>query len=364
LPPTFGLIVLLGFLWNLLKVAVPISVLVWLIAFFASRYSFLRHSNNKQGLSLSIASGAAILVCGVLIFGQIIFPLTPLLPRTNPTAADLVGTWVPTDVALQKMADNNFIFSIHRITINPDGTMSMVNVPGAWINPNKNSTTNLYSGNGTWEMLGEGKEKKVQITLNSINSTLQLDWLYPTSEFGMNLIYFRLSGTDNFASFEKCGAPFLRMKDERFAPFLEALSKIDRNVLGFTPISLEARVDVEGTIGETDVMLHIYDDTRRTVTFKQLGNSYQWTSEQEIHEGKDKWTDYDGALWVESITIEYQTENINGIPLNTLWINYIGRDSMRSTFQDGLTLKDVQPIIEEWRLWRQTQPPLSVSLCP
>jgi hypothetical protein len=179
----------------------------------------------------------------------------------------------------------------------------------------------------------------------------------------MNLIYFRLSGTDNYASFEKCGTPFLRMNDKRFVPFWEALSKIDRDALGFTPISLEARVEVEGTIGETDVMLHIYGDTSRTVTLKKVGNSYQWIHEQEIHEGKDRWTDYDGAVWVESITIEYQTENINGIPPNTIWIDYIGRESMNSSL-DGLTLKDVQPKIEEWKIWRQSQPPSSVSLCP
>jgi hypothetical protein len=283
--------------------------------------------------------------------------------QISPANADfLMGTWVPTDTSLKKMAESNFNFSIHRVTINQDGTLSMTNIPLAWINSNANSSLDYYTGDGKWEIV-EGRKKKVQITLNSIDSPFQLDWLNPTNEIEMNLIYFPLSGTDNFASFEKCSTPFLRMNDKRFAAFWDALSKIDRNALGFTPISPEARVEYEGTIGETDVMLHVYDDTSRSLTFKKVGDAYLWVHEQEIHEGKDKWTDYDGALWVESITIEYQTENINGIPLNTLWIHYIGRETMRSSL-DGLTLKDLQPIIEEWRSWRQTQPPLSVSLCP
>lgn len=363
MPPTFGLFLLIGLLVNLLKLAVPVSILSWIIAFLVSRYLFLRHSADKQQISLFIASGIALLVFGGLLCGQVVSPLDSISTKYTATANDLVGTWVPTDVALERMADGHFKFSVHRISINQDGTLSMINIPSAWINPNTDSSSHFYSGDGTWKILDEGKEKKIQISLNSINSLIHLDWLYPISEPGMNLIYFRLSGTDNFASFEKCGPPFLRMNDKRFAPFWEALSKVDRDALGFTPISPEARVEVEGTIGETDVMLHVYGDTSRTVTFKKVGNSYQWIHEQEIHEGKDKWTDSDGAVWVESITIEYQTENINGIPLNTVWINYIGRNSMKSSI-DGLTLKDVQPIIEEWQIWRQSQPPSSVSLCP
>ena len=363
MPPTFGLFLLIGLLVNLLKLAVPISVLSWIIVFLASRYLFLRHSPNKQRLSLSIASGMAVLVFGVSLCGQVVSLLAPISTKYIATANDLVGTWVPTDAALEKMANSHFKFSVHRISINQDGTLSMINIPSAWINPNADSSLNFYSGDGIWKMLDDGKEKKVQITLDSTNSPIQLNWLYPISEFGMNLIYFQLSGVDNYASFEKCGAPFLRMNDKRFAPFWEALSKIDRNALGFTPIPPEARVEVGGTIGETDVILQIYDATSRTITFKKVGNSYQWIHEQEIHEGKDKWTDYDGAVWVEEIIIEYQIEDINGIPLNTIWIDYRGRDVWKSS-QDGLTLNDVLPIIEEWRIWKQSQPPLSVSLCP
>lgn len=355
MPPTFGLFLLISLLLNLLKLAVPISILSWIIAFLGSRYLFLRHSDNKQRLSLSIASGMAILVFGVSICGQVFSPIASIFTKYTATANDLVGTWVPTDAALEKMADSHFKFSVHRISINQDGTLSMINIPSVWINSNTDSSSNFYSGDGRWTILDDGTEKKIQIALNSTNSPIQLDWLYPTSEFGMNLIYFQLSGTHNSASFEKCGAPFLRMNDKRFAPFWEALSKIDRDKLGFTPIAPDARVEVGGTTGETDVILQIYGDTSRTVTFKKVGNSYEWIHEQEIHEGKDKWT--------EEIVVEYQTENIDGIPLNTIWIDYRGRDVWK-TSQDGLTLKDIQPIIEEWRIWRQSQPPSSVSLCP
>jgi hypothetical protein len=63
---------------NLLKLAVPISVLSWIIAFLVSRYLFLRHSANKQRLSLSIASGMAVLVFGVSMCGQVVSLLAPI----------------------------------------------------------------------------------------------------------------------------------------------------------------------------------------------------------------------------------------------------------------------------------------------
>ena len=48
--------------------------------------------------------------------------------------------------------------------------------------------------------------------------------------------------------------------------------------------------------------------------------------QQEIHEGPGRRVDYDGALWTEEIVIQYQTEPVNGIPLNTISIEYIGPD--------------------------------------
>jgi hypothetical protein len=365
-PPTFGIIVLIGWLLKFLIVAIPLSILIGAIAFLVFRFYSLKRPENKQRINLLVASGVIVFAFWIFVCvgGQLVFPVMEFFDKTSPAKVDfLVGTWVPTDAALQSMAESNYGFSAHRITFNPDGSLSIANVPSAWIKPQTDSTLDFYSGNGKWEIVDDTKGKKIQIYLDSIDSPIMMDWLNPRSEFDMNLIYFRLSGADNFASFEKCSSPFLRMKDERFTPLWDALSKVDRDTLGFTPISPDARVEYEGTIGETDVMLHVYGDTSRTVTFRKLGDSYQWIHEQEIHEGKDKWTDYDGAVWVESITIEYQTEDINGIPLNTIWIDYTERDS-RTSSQDGLSLKDVQPIIEEWKIWKQSQPPLSISLCP
>ncbi len=364
MPPTFGLFVLMGLLWKFTIVTVPISFIIGVITFFVFRFLFRKQPNKK--INLPVVSGMTVVVFLMLVCAcsQFIFPLMDFSSQISPAKSDfLIGTWVPTDTALKKMAESNLNFSTHRITINQDGTLSMTNIPSAWINPHTNSTLDFYTGDGKWEIV-EGKEKKVQVILNSSDSPIQLDWLYPTSEFGMNLIYFRLRGTDNFASFEKCGAPFLRMEDERFTPLWKALSKIDRDKLGFTPISTEERVEITGIIGETDISLAIYGDTSRSISFKKDGNSYEWIYEDETYEGKDKWTDYDGALWTESIFIGYQTEEINGFPLNTVFIDYTGRDPIMLDRRFNFTLQDVKPILEEWRIWRQSLPPRSVSLCP
>jgi hypothetical protein len=126
------------------------------------------------------------------------------------------------------------------------------------------------------------------------------------------------------------------------------------------------RVEVDGTIGSNDVTLHVYADTSRTIAFKKVENSYKWIAEQEIHRGPRQRMDNDGALVQESISVDYQTEPWNGIPLNTIWINYTGGDDPRllNKHLSGLTLQDIKPILEEWRQWRAQQPPLSVSLCP
>jgi hypothetical protein len=287
-PPTFGIIVLLGWLLKFLLMAIPLSILIGTIAFLVFRFFSREQPENKRRINLPVASGVTVLVFWIFVCigGQLVFPVMDFFNKISPAKVDfLIGTWVPTDTALERMAESNYGFSTHRITFNQDGSLSIANVPSAWINPQADSASSFYSGNGKWEILDEGKEKKLQIYLDSVDSPIQLDWLYPTNEFGMNLIYFRLSGADNFASFEKCGAPFLRMNDERFIPLWDALSKIDRDTLGFTPIPPEARVEYEGTIGETDVMLHVYDDTSRSLTFKKAGNTYQWVHEQEIHEG-------------------------------------------------------------------------------
>lgn len=216
----------------------------------------------------------------------------------------------------------------------------------------------LYSGTGDWRILATGDDARIELKLASLETPIEMDWL-----IRLNLIYFKLSGADNYASLEKCGPPSSHITDAEFEPLRAALGKVDRIALGFTPISPEARIEVIGTIGETDIELHIYGDTSRTIFFRNLGSAYQWVHEQEIHTGKDSWTDYDAARWEERITVEYQTEERNGIPLNQTWVNYRTRNSMTASW-DGLTLDEVQPIIDEWKLWRASQPPSSSSLCP
>ena len=55
------------------------------------------------------------------------------------------------------------------------------------------------------------------------------------------------------------------------------------------------------------------------------------------------------ATFRESILIEYQTEPVNGIPTNQLHVRYSGRDSTLTRPRE-LTLAEVQPMIEAWKV--------------
>lgn len=144
------------------------------------------------------------------------------------------------------------------------------------------------------------------------------------------------------------------MDDEALKPFLDAMEKVDRASLGFTPIPPDARVEIEWATWRDagyDVMLHIYADTSRTVAFRREGDgSYRWIHEQEIHTGPRQYATADAGRVYERIAITYETEPVSGAPLNMLFITYSGEDPrlrLKSSFD--LTLEDVLPILEEWR---------------
>jgi len=86
---------------------------------------------------------------------------------------------------------------------------------------------------------------------------------------------------------------------------LEAVAKVDRQALGFSPVSRDAVIHLErGPRDGYDVMLHIDGKTSRTIAFKSVGSGYDWIGEQEIFEGPRKYKTVDGEF-LEPITLTY-----------------------------------------------------------
>ena len=93
--------------------------------------------------------------------------------------------------------------------------------------------------------------------------------------------------------------------DPRVTPMLEAVAKVDRQALGFSPVSRDAVIHLErGPRDGYDVMLHIDGKTSRTIAFSSVGSGYEWIGEQEIFEGPRKYKTVDGEF-LESITLTY-----------------------------------------------------------
>jgi hypothetical protein len=129
---------------------------------------------------------------------------------------------------------------------------------------------------------------------------------------------------------------------------LEAIAAVDRATLGFTEIPKVGRVQLEeGGNAPYDAMLHIYAGTSRTVAFRKTVAGYKWIAEQEVTYGPKNFTTVDGTFQ-ENIVIEYQTERVNGVPLNQIVIDYHGDDT-RLADRDHLTIANIKPILEEWK---------------
>jgi hypothetical protein len=138
------------------------------------------------------------------------------------------------------------------------------------------------------------------------------------------------------------------LSDPRILPLLKAMDQVDRAALGFSPIATNTQISLELQSGSTyDAMLHVYGATSRTIAFRKTGSGYRWISEQEIYEGP-KWHQTVDGTFREQMVIEFQTEQVNGIPTNTLSIRYTGSDP--NLEGRNFTLADVRPILEEWRV--------------
>jgi len=132
-------------------------------------------------------------------------------------------------------------------------------------------------------------------------------------------------------------------------PFWKAIAAINRDSLGFTPISEKSDISLEGKslFDHTyDAILHIDYKTSRTIAFRKKGDEYIWIGEQEIHMGPRRYTTADGTI-NEKIIINYDIEPISGFPLNEISVVYDGPDSLLS-WRHKLRLVDVDSIIAQW----------------
>ena len=128
---------------------------------------------------------------------------------------------------------------------------------------------------------------------------------------------------------------------------LKAMEEVGRVDYGFTPISTNAQIRLEvASGGAYDAMLHVYDDTSRTIAFRKTPSGYRWISEQEIHRGPG-WRQTVDGTFQEEIIVEYQTEKVNGIPTNFVWITYSGSDT--NLIGRELSLNEIQPILSSWK---------------
>jgi hypothetical protein len=138
------------------------------------------------------------------------------------------------------------------------------------------------------------------------------------------------------------------MDNPKILPLLAACANVDRAALGFSDIPANADVRLEGASTKYDAMLHIYSGTSRTIAFRRSGASYRWIGEQEIHTGPREYKTVDGKFR-EQIVITYEIEPISGVPLNTVFIQYLGDDPALVRPVGTYTLKEVRPILEKWR---------------
>lgn len=136
------------------------------------------------------------------------------------------------------------------------------------------------------------------------------------------------------------------LSDPKIQPFLDAMEQVDRASLGFTPVTTNSDIKLElASGGAYDAMLHVYGATSRTISFRKTESGYRWTGEQEVYQGP-KWYQTVDGTFREFMVIEYQTERINGIPTNQLYIRYSGDDT--NLIGREFTLAEVLPITAKW----------------
>ncbi|MEI8309962.1 MAG: hypothetical protein WCH98_04320 [Verrucomicrobiota bacterium] len=128
-----------------------------------------------------------------------------------------------------------------------------------------------------------------------------------------------------------------------------AAQEFPRTQHGFSSLPVDAGTDIRierHSHGAYDVMLHIYNDTSRTIAFRRSVGGFKWIHEQEVFRGPRFYDSPDGRLQ-EQIVLTYETEPISGAPKDQLQIDYFG-DDVRFPRSGSLSLSDVRPILAEW----------------
>lgn len=139
----------------------------------------------------------------------------------------------------------------------------------------------------------------------------------------------------------------ISLSDPQVQPLLKAMEQVDRASLGFTPVTTNAQIKLElSSGGSYDAMLHVDGITSRTIAFRKTTSGYRWIFEQEIYEGP-KWYQTVDGTFREYLDIEYQTEPVDGIPVNQLFIRYTGSDT--NLERRSFTLAEIRPILDYWR---------------
>ncbi len=303
---------------------------------------------------------SVVLACGLVASPSISFSLQSYVE----------GIWVPTDYTLEFMKQSGYEFSAHSIEFMSDGTIVMTNIPSEWIFNQESSSMDFYSGVGTWSVLEE------TTSLNDLRLSVHISTTAGDEadiELGTVLDYLQFVPANNpeevhWVTFQIC-YPHLHITDKILEPLAKALSQSKRDSLGFSPITPEDRIEIDGTIGTTDISLQAYSDfSSHGIFFTLEDDQYIWVHEQESFTGPEKWVDHDAATWEETITLQYQTEARNGGPLNELMIDYMGHDPRLINRSNNWYLSNhinvVLPILDEWRQWRAKEPPSPQSLCP
>ncbi len=135
--------------------------------------------------------------------------------------------------------------------------------------------------------------------------------------------------------------------DPRLKPMFEAMARVDRAAMGFTPIARRADIRLERRRGGPyDAMLHVYEKTSRTIAFRRTADGYEWIGEQETFEGPREYTSVDGTF-KEAITITYDRVPISGFPINTVAIIYRGEEPELASPR-LLSLNVVRPWLKKW----------------
>src|SRR5437899_11920626 len=88
------------------------------------------------------------------------------------------------------------------------------------------------------------------------------------------------------------------LSDLEIQPLLKAMEQVDRDSLGFTPVTTNAQISLElhSPGGAYDAMLHVYDATSRTIAFRKTESGYRWIFEQESYEGPKWYQTVDGTF--------------------------------------------------------------------